>query len=779
MELDSYFGIAGGFVLWSLVGLQPVAGQVVPDGSLSTTVDLSGSQINVRDGSISGANLFHSFQEFSIPTGSEVLFEHGTNIDRIVSRITGGNISTIDGLLRTTGTVDFILLNPNGINFGPNAQLQVGGDFLATSAESIEFADGTVFDAQDSTGSSLTVSIPVGLQLGQQPGEILVQGPGGQLSIDPLLGPIASPTVRNPAQQGLAVASGQTIGLLGGSINLEGGVLLAEGGRIELGAVADSLVGLDPETFALDYGGVSSFGPIGLTQVSLADVSGAPSGDIQVQGQQLVLSDGSTLLAQHLIPPAGGSVLGEINIVTSDSVIVQGSNPIDPTIRSSIASEVLTGPFGGDINVTTQQLTLADGGTIVARNFSATGGNGGNVDINAADSIEVSGVSLIPGVPTTLGTINFVAGDAGETSVDTGTLNLTGGGSILASTFGPGSGGELRVTATEISVSGAEMVGLQLPSILSVTTLGPGNAGDLIINTAQLNVLDGGRVDSSTVASGDAGNLIVTATDSILVDGTIPGSEETGLATSSFISASAIAVDPATQAMLGIEGPPTGGSGDLTITTPALIVSDGGLITANNVMGDGGDIVLTTESLVLLEDGTIQANAPMGQGGDVEIVVENLFALPGQITASSEIGLEGIVDVTTTSAAVIQKGIDLPKEGVIAAEQIVARACVSSSGEFASEFVVIGRGGLPAQPNAPLSQEALVPFDDAVPIASGAKQPPLPGGLEFASQQLAAAELPLPATGWHVNSQGQVILSPHVSTPTATVAAAPLRNCNE
>ena len=862
MELDRCLKIVSGVVVGSIVGLPPAAGQVVPDGSLSTAVDLSGSQINVREGSAVGPNLFHSFQDFSVPANSEVLFEHGTNIDRIISRVTGNNISAIDGLLRTTGAVDFILLNPNGISFGPNAQLPVGGSFLATSAESVVFADGTVFDAQDSTGSSLTVSVPVGLQLGQQPGTIRVQGPGSQLSLVDPDNPIFSPTQRSPSQTGLAfatggtiaglaVAPGETIGLLGGAISLEGGVLLAEGGRIELGAATDSLVGLDPNTFALDHSNVSGFGPIELTQASLVDASGFPSGDIQVQGQQLALLDGSTLLVQHLGSGAGAGgtgILGSIEVGTSDSIIVQGSNPnINMSfIRSSITSEALTGT-SGDINVTTQQLAVTDGGTIVTRNFSDIG-SGGDVHITA-DVIEVSGLSLIPGVPSTLGTVTFAqaisdeaisdeAGFAGNTFIDTRTLSVNEGGSIVASTFGLGNGGALEISATEsIVVNGGAVTDPQLPSILSVTTLGSGNAGDLTIETAQLNVIEGGRVDSSTIASGDAGSLTINATDSVLVDGTIPGSGAPSPANASFISASALQADAATLEALGLPAVPSGGSGNLTITTPSLIVSDAGFvsaanagiglgggelqidatsvlletggtlatstlqgvggnivldnaqtivlrdnsnISADNFGGDGGNISLDAESLTLLESATIQANALQGQGGVITIETASLLALPGQITASSEIGLEGTVAVTTPGAAVIQKGIDLPQEGVIVAEQIVARACQSSSGEVASEFIVIGRGGLPAQPNAPLSQEALVRFDAAeVAIASQATSPPLPRDRDFAAERLAAAQLPPPATGWYVNSEGRVVLSPLVSTPTATVAAAPLPNCSE
>jgi large exoprotein involved in heme utilization and adhesion len=77
-----------------------VLAQVTPDGTTSTTVDANGNNFEIDDGDRAGDNLFHSFDEFSVPTNGEAFFNNAADIVNIFSRVTGGNISNIDGLLR-------------------------------------------------------------------------------------------------------------------------------------------------------------------------------------------------------------------------------------------------------------------------------------------------------------------------------------------------------------------------------------------------------------------------------------------------------------------------------------------------------------------------------------------------------------------------------------------------------------------------------------------------------------------------------------------------------
>ncbi|MEO0770899.1 MAG: filamentous hemagglutinin N-terminal domain-containing protein, partial [Cyanobacteria bacterium J06649_4] len=98
---------------------------------LNTAVDVStdGKTFTISEGEDAGSNLFHSFERFSIPTGSTATFSHAANVLNIISRVTGGNISNIDGTLEAEGVANLFLLNPSGIVLGPGAQLKIGGSF--------------------------------------------------------------------------------------------------------------------------------------------------------------------------------------------------------------------------------------------------------------------------------------------------------------------------------------------------------------------------------------------------------------------------------------------------------------------------------------------------------------------------------------------------------------------------------------------------------------------------------------------------------------------------
>ncbi|HEY9836032.1 MAG TPA: filamentous hemagglutinin N-terminal domain-containing protein, partial [Vampirovibrionales bacterium] len=177
--------------------------QILPDATLPVN-----SQVTIQDatdliegGTTSGTHLFHSLSEFSIPTGRTAHFNNAPNIQTIFTRITGNSISEIDGLIRANGTANLFLLNPNGIVFGPNAALDIGGSFLGTTAENVIFADGFEFSASHPpVNPLLSVSVPVGLQMGtnEPPGTIQVQGAN------------------------LSVKTGQTLGLLAGDLTIAG-----------------------------------------------------------------------------------------------------------------------------------------------------------------------------------------------------------------------------------------------------------------------------------------------------------------------------------------------------------------------------------------------------------------------------------------------------------------------------------------------------------------------------------------------------------------------------
>ena len=118
----------------------------------------------IEGGAYSGTNLSHSLEDLSVPSDCIVRFNNSSDIKSIFIAITGSSISNIDGLIQASGTANLFLINPNGITFGKNSSLAVGGSFFATTANSMKFADDSKFSTiQEDTSSLLTVSTPIEL----------------------------------------------------------------------------------------------------------------------------------------------------------------------------------------------------------------------------------------------------------------------------------------------------------------------------------------------------------------------------------------------------------------------------------------------------------------------------------------------------------------------------------------------------------------------------------------------------------------------------------------
>jgi filamentous hemagglutinin family protein len=209
-------------------------GQIVPDRTLPnnssiTTID------NIRTisgGTQAGSNLFHSFLEFSVPNGTQAYFNNGLDIQNIIGRVTGTSISNIDGLIKANGAANLLLINPSGMVFGKDARLNIGGSFLGSTAGSINFADGTQFSATTPQEKPLlTITAPTSLNMGVNPGQIQVIGPGHELVYEDIQKQ-GRPVVTNLT--GLGLSEGKTLALVGGKVSVEGAILKSPAGRIEI-----------------------------------------------------------------------------------------------------------------------------------------------------------------------------------------------------------------------------------------------------------------------------------------------------------------------------------------------------------------------------------------------------------------------------------------------------------------------------------------------------------------------------------------------------------------
>ena len=145
---------------------------IAPDATLPNNTLVNFNNTNktytITGGTQVGTTQFHSFQDFSVPSRNTAHFNNALTTENVIGRVTGANISNIEGVLKTNGATNLYLINPNGVIFGANAELKIGGAFSASTANSIKFSDGSEFSATDPQAppSLLNVNVPLGLQYG-------------------------------------------------------------------------------------------------------------------------------------------------------------------------------------------------------------------------------------------------------------------------------------------------------------------------------------------------------------------------------------------------------------------------------------------------------------------------------------------------------------------------------------------------------------------------------------------------------------------------------------
>jgi filamentous hemagglutinin family protein len=665
-----------------------VRAQIVPDTTLPqpSTVTVEDTLQRISGGTQAGGNLFHSFDRFDVGAGETAYFDNALVIDNIITRVTGGNLSNIDGLIRANGTANLFLVNPSGIVFGAGARLDIGGSFFATTSDSIRFADGLEFSANgtDSHPPLLSINVPIGLQLGTHPGAIVNRATG----------------------DGLQVRPDRTLALFGGNIFLEGGNLSAPQGRIELGSVAaSSTVAISPA----DDPHLTNGGSIELSGGATVNTSGLGGGAIRIRGGRVSLTEGSKLVADTVgdFEGAGieirtpqfqmndrsvisastfGSGRGGDISVRANSVEITGTEPgqrvrelvtgtFNPfELKDGIYALSLGGGAGGNITIETDRAIVRNGGSLFATPFAL--GRGGNLTLQVADSAELSGGSLL-----LTGTAGI--GDAGDLTLSAEQLRVLDGTALSTSPSASslGQGGNLTVRAKDVELRGTP-AGAAVPNGFFTSTLGAGMGGNLSIIADRLVAADGSQLSASSSGAGIAGNLEIVAKE-IELSGT---SDDNLFLTGVYASTSLLTVP-------GQRG--TASGGNLTVTADRLLVRDGAQIsTATGNSGSAGDVRINVAESVTVSGFATGVN-PIVESVSFGILGDGI--VPSAIEANTrESGAAGDVTLSTSQLTVnngAEVGVRGTNAGAAGNLDVTAEAIVLDNAGNLSASTVAGIGG--------------------------------------------------------------------------------------
>jgi filamentous hemagglutinin family protein len=630
--------------------------QVTTDGTLGAARTLSGPNyaITADLGRQAGANLFHSFGLFNVPAGGSATFSgplSGPAVSNIISRVTGGQASTINGLLRSEiGGANLFLINPRGILFGPNASLDLTGSFTASTANYLKLADGTRFEATATMNPILTSAPPAAFGFLGPTGEIALQGTTFDL------------------------ATGRGISIVGGSVAAEGALLRTRAADSRLAAVATGEI---PVEAAAAPAAGSALGKVNVASSQVRTLSSGASapGRLVIRGGQLTIADSivrSTNGSPADAPPlelhasgdlvfSGGQLLANAQGTGRGAdIVARGENVTFDRLALVQAWSTTSGP-AGDIDFAARNAlrlytSFDDPGWMVVNNVAFAGGNGGATRLSG-DTVTVDG--------SIVNNVTFGAGNTGPVVMRGREVSLTNGAFVLneVKPDAPGRGSEVDIAASERFFIGKEdCCGFQ--SEIVTVTRGPQDTGKVRIVAPLIEVI-GGTIHSITDGPGNAGALEFEG-DSIRFSGghggfafvdTTSGGAAAGNGGNITVRAStAFAIsrgdNPDGWSRLSTSTFGAGRGGDIDIASPQVTVRDGASLWVGAFgSGRGGDIRVRGQDVSVVAGGTIESPASgTARGGDIDIAASRRFYASEEIPiAVEEQWVKGIRSYTAGS----------------------------------------------------------------------------------------------------------------------------------
>ena len=696
MTVDNRFAPAQSVVARAVAAILLASGAcgamagATTDGSVGAIQTLSGKfTVPQSLGTVAGSNLFHSFKNFSIGAAETATFTTtSATLANVISRVSGGQLSTLEGLLRLSPAAgsapNFYLINPAGVTFGHGARVDVPAAFHVSTAHRINFADGSSWDSTSATLSSLSAAAPesFGFLGAQPPGSVSINN--RVLATNQIFS--QCDLVANCHQ--MQMKNGAYTSIVAGNIELEDSNLYTAGASTMRVVAA----GAGTLTVPISASGTPSAAPTGSLSLlrSVIAAEDAPStivvhagsinlgaeGEIYTFNQSGAAAGGSLdLRATHSITLSDGAEIAaatfsggkaaDISVQTGALTLSGGKAAVPPT---GIISDSDGSGAAGNINIKVSgNMSILSGG--IVSSSARKSGDAGAISINAADlSIDRLGNPVtmttfangtqLDRFSTGIFSDSSGSGRAGTIVVATsGTLSIKDGGAISTGTHGQGAGGTLSVSARNLLVSGQADSNL-FSGITSQANAGSsGNAGLVSVAVSeQLNLRQSGAITSDTFATGAAGNVSVSAA-TVSVDGAgsanftgISSAASNGSSgqTGNVSVAAAQSITLANTGQFSIRSTAQVASPDalklssLQVVAQQINLIDKGAITASATGNTNASrISLGASDSMRLNNATINTSAHDGNGGPISIVIGRLGWLTNSRITTSVDGANG------------------------------------------------------------------------------------------------------------------------------------------
>ncbi len=631
------------FLLYTFIAfsITPATAQIIPDNTLgaegSQLIPITANIDLIDGGALRNSNIFHSFSEFNVKDAQAAYFNNPVGVQNILTRVTGGKVSNILGTLGVLGDANLFLMNPTGIIFGQNAQLDVRGSFVGTTANGVRFGEQGIFSATNPSAPPLLTINPSALLFNQINSSTITNN-SQTVNIDSLGRPLA----------GLQVPQDRSIVLVGGDVNFDGGFVTARGGRVDIAAIrsanADVTLDMSANDIRLNIPSSATRGDVSVDGESLINVLGSGGGEVAIHARNLTINDSYVVAGIQLGESPQNAQAGDITLDATDNIEIKG--------RSEIGNIILPGAIGngGNIRINMGTLTFTDGGTL----FTGVVGQGksGNIVINARDTISLTGGKILSTV------LNNLALTAGDIRITTGSLKLDNSG--ISTIVAQGNAGNISIDARDtVSVeNGSFLASSFIPDDPTVI----GQAGRIQIDTQSLFIANQSQVVSVVAGQGNAGEIDINATKRVVISG---GKNNT-LAS---ISSSAVSdfgqggdIKIATEmlsltnfAVISAATVGFGNAGNLTIQANDISLKNGGTLTTNSFnQGNPGNIKIQADNISVdgVSDNNINSvisslgTLGNGQAGDIDITANNLSLTNGGLLFASTLGPRNAGNIT-------------------------------------------------------------------------------------------------------------------------------------